>query len=184
MNKSIYCLIILSLLIIGCKRETDPFSVGKQNIGLLTDSTQVKDLELIFPNDSIVKLTGDNDFSVNENEIQIFEKGGNKLLVLELNKTQDSTALIKSVQIMDPRFKTDKNISTLSTFKDINNNYKISKITNLINSVVIFVDEIDASFTIDKKELPSDLRFDMTLTIEKIQIPDKAKIKYFFIYWN
>jgi len=49
---------------------------------------------------------------------------------------------------------------------------------------VVFVDEINASFTIDKKELPSDLRFDMSLTIEKIQIPDKAKIKYFFVYWD
>lgn len=184
MNKSMYCLITLSLLIIGCKKEADPFLVGKQNIGLLTDSTQVKDLDLIFPNDSIVKHTGNNGFSGNENEIQIFEKGGKQLLVLELNKIQDSTALIKSVQIMDSRYKTDKNISTLSTFKDINENYKISKITNLINSVVVFVDEIGASFTIDKKELPSDLRFDVSLTIEKIQIPDKAKIKYFFVYWN
>lgn len=184
MNKSMYYLITLSFLIIGCKKETDPFLVSKQSIGLLTDSTQVKDLDLIYPNDSIVKPTEDNGFSSNENEIEIFEKGGKKLLVLELNKTQDSTAVISSVQIMDPRYKTEKNISTLSTFKDINDNYKISKITNLINSVVVFVDEIDASFTIDKKELPSDLRFDMSLTIEKIQIPDKAKMKYFFVYWN
>jgi hypothetical protein len=184
MNKTLYCLITLSLLIIGCKKEVDPFLVNKQNIGLLTDSTQVKDLDLIFPNDSIVKPTEDNGFSSNENEIEIFEKGGKKLLVLELNKTQDSTAVISSIQIMDSRYKTDKNITTLSTFKDINDNYKISKISNLINSIMVFVDEIDASFTIDKKELPSDLRFDMSLTIEKIQIPDKAKIKYFFVYWN
>ena len=184
MNKTLYCLITLSLLIIGCKKEVDSFLVNKQNIGLLTDSTQVKDLDLIFPNDSIVKSTEDNGFSSNENEIEIFEKGGKKLLVLELNKTQDSTAVISSIQIMDSRYKTDKNITTLSSFKDINDNYKISKISNLINSIVVFVDEINASFTIDKKELPSDLRFDMSLTIEKIQIPDKAKIKYFFVYWN
>ena len=184
MNKSMYFLIILSFLIIGCKKEADPFLVSKHSIGLLTDSTQIKDLDLIFPNDSVVKPIEDNGFSSNENEIEIFEKGGKKLLVLELNKTQDSTAVISSVQIMDPRYKTDKNITNLSAFKDINDNYKISKISNLINSIVVFVDEINASFTIDKKELPSDLRFDMTLTIEKIQIPDKAKIKYFFVYWN
>jgi hypothetical protein len=119
-----------------------------------------------------------------KNDIEIFEKGGKKLLTLEPTIVEDSTAVIKSVQIMDSRYKTDKNITTLSTFKDINANYKISKISNLINSVVIFVDDINASFTIDKKELPSDLRFDMSLTIEKIQIPDKAKIKYFFVYWD
>jgi hypothetical protein len=172
------------LFITGCKKEPNPFLIGKQNIGLLTDSTQVKDLELVFPNDSIVKFTTDEEFMSDKNDIEIFEKGGKKLLTLEPTIVEDSTAVIKSVQIMDSRYKTDKNITTLSTFKDINANYKISKISNLINSVVIFVDDINASFTIDKKELPSDLRFDMSLTIEKIQIPDKAKIKYFFVYWD
>jgi hypothetical protein len=184
MNKSHYCIVILSLLIIGCKKEQDPFLINKQSVGLLTDSTQVKDLKLVFPNDSIVKFTTDEEFMSDKNDIEIFEKGGKKLLTLEPTIVEDSTAVIKSVQIMDSRYKTDKNITTLSTFKDINANYKISKISNLINSVVIFVDDINASFTIDKKELPSDLRFDMSLTIEKIQIPDKAKIKYFFVYWD
>lgn len=181
MKKSIYCLIIPLLTIMGCKKEPNPFLIGKQNIGLLTDSTQVKDLELVFPNDSIVKFTADEEFM---GDIEIFEKGGKKLLTLEPTIAQDSSAVIKSVQIMDSRYKTNKNVTTLSTFKDINANYKISKISNLINSVVVFVDEINASFTIDKKELPSDLRFDMSLNIEKIQIPDKAKIKYFFVYWD
>lgn len=179
-----FYVVILLLSITACKKEPNPFLIGKQNIGLLTDSTQVKDLELVFPNDSIVKLTKSDEFSGNENEIEIFEKGGKKLLVLEPTIVEDSTAVIKSVQIIDSRYKTDKKITTLSTFKDVNDNYKISKISNLINSVVVFVDEINASFTIDKKELPSDLRFDMSLTIEKIQIPDKAKIKYFFVYWD
>lgn len=184
MKTSFFYVIILLLLTMGCKKEPNPFLIGKQNIGLLTDSTQVKDLELVFPNDSVVKFIDGDEFSGTKNEIEIFEKGGKKLLVLEPNKIQDSMAVIESVQIMDSRYKTDKNITTLSTFKDINDNYKISKISNLINSVVVFVDDINASFTIDKKELPSDLRFDMSLNIEKIQIPDKAKIKYFFVYWD
>lgn len=184
MKKSIFYVVILLLFITGCKKEPNPFLIGKQNIGFLTDSTQVGDLELVFPNDSVVKFTKGDEFSSDIIEIEIFEKDGKKLLILEPNKVQDSSAVIKSVQIMDSRYKTDKNISILSTFKDINENYKISKISNLINSVVVFVDDINASFTIDKKELPSDLRFDMSLNIEKIQIPDKAKIKYFFVYWN
>ena len=184
MNKTIFCLVTLALLIVSCIKEQDPFLISKQSIGLLTDSTQVKDLELVFPNDSIVKSTSDNKFSSNNNEIEIFEKGGKKLLILEPSQASDSTAVIKSIQITDSRYKTSKGISTLSTFKDIDENYKISRITNLINSVVVFVDEINASFTIDKKELPGELRFDMNLTIEKIQIPGKAKIKYFFVYWD
>ena len=183
MRKSIYFLLILHLLIVGCKKEPDPFMVGKQNIGLLTDSTQVKDLELVFPNDSIVSPISNDDIYGTKSDIEIFEKGGKKLLVLAPSQVMDSTALIESVQIIDPRYKTDKKISSISTFKDINDNYKISRISNLINSVVVFVDDINASFTIDKKELPAGLRYGMNQKIEKIQIPDKAKIKYFMIYW-
>lgn len=184
MNKYISCLVILCFLIISCKKEQDPFLVGKQHIGLLTDSTQVKDLELVFLNDSIVRPSNGSEFSTTSSEIEIFEKGGKKLLILDPSQVSDSTSVIESVQIMDSRYKTDKGITTLSTFKDLNANYKISRITNLINSVVVFVDDINASFTIDKKELPSELRFDMSLQIEKIQIPDQAKIKYFFVYWD
>ncbi|MFC4720750.1 hypothetical protein ACFO5O_00335 [Geojedonia litorea] len=184
MNKSLLGLIILALIAFSCKKEVDPFLISKHHIGLLTDSTQVKDLELVFPNDSIVKPIKGDEFSGSTNDISIYEKGGKELLILAPNQVLDSTAVIKSVQIMDSRYKTEKGISTLSTFKDIDQNYKISRINNLINSIVITVDEINASFTIDKKELSPDLRFDLSLKIEKIQIPDKAKIKYFFVYWN
>ena len=80
-------------------------------------------------------------------------------------------------------YKTEKNISTISTFKDLKEAYKISKIDNLINAIVVSVNEIDASFTIDKKELPASMRFDMNMTIDVIQIPEKAKIKFFMVHW-
>jgi hypothetical protein len=47
----------------------------------------------------------------------------------------------------------------------------------------VSVDEINAYFTIDKNELPEDLRYDMNKKIEAISIPPTAKIKDFFIQW-
>ena len=184
MTKHIFSLIICSLVIVSCnKKEQDPFQISKQNIGLLTDSTQVKDLELAFPNDSISKFNGDNKFTGNINLIGVFDKSGKKLLTLTPSKTLDSTAVISTVKIEDKRFKTDKQLSTISTFKDIKDNYKISGINNLINSIVVSVNELNAAFTIDKKELPANLRFDMNITIDPIQIPSEAKIKYFMLHW-
>ncbi|MCB4806629.1 hypothetical protein LG651_00085 [Tamlana sp. 62-3] len=183
MRKLIFGTIALSLILTNCKNEQDPFKIEKQNVGLLTDSTQVKDLKTIFANDSISKFESGEDFSGDINTIEIFEKGGKKLLVLTPERILDSTSVIQGVQIVDSRFKTDKNISTLSTFKDIASAYKISKISNLINSVLITVNELNASFAISKDELPANLRFDMKLQIEETHIPDNAKIKYFFINW-
>ncbi|PKQ45316.1 hypothetical protein [Confluentibacter flavum] len=184
MYKPFFSLVILSVLVVSCKKEPDSFEIGKQHVGLLNDSTQVKDLKLIFSKDSIVNYIGNDEFTQNINDIEIFEKGGKKLLILTPRKLSDSTSFIKNVRILDPRYKTEKSITLLSTFKDILDTYKITKIDNLINSVLVTVKEINTTFTIDKKDLPASLRFDTSLKIEAIHIPDHAKIKYFFLNWN
>ena len=180
----IIILAILSLASCTTEKKQDPFQVSKHHIGLLTDSTEVKDLKQAFPNDSIVTSIKGDEFTGQNNDIEILDSTGKKLLILTPSQALDSTAVIESIQIVDSQFKTDQNISTLSTFSDIKSTYKISSISTLINSIVVSVDEINAAFTIDKKELPANLRFDMDLKIEAVQIPDNAKIKYFMLYWK
>lgn len=183
MKKSIFSLAIITLLFIGCKKEQDPFQISKQSIGLLTDSTQVKDLKAVFSNDSVVERRHDNEFTFNRTDIDIFDKAGNKLLTLTPQVVQDSTSTIETIKILDSRFKTTKGLTKSSTFGDIKNNYKISSIQNTLKNIVVFINEINAFITIDKKELPAELQFDMNAKIEAIQIPEKAKIKYFMIGW-
>ena len=177
--------LICTLLLTSCTKEAtiNPFLIEKHHIGLLTDSTYVKELDLIFSKDSVVKHIAGDEFAGSVNKIEIFEKGGRKLLDLSPREALDSASLISSVRIIDDRYKTEKNISILSTFKELNDAYKISKIDNLIDAIVISVNELNASFTIDKKELPASMRFDMSITIDPIQIPEKAKIKYFMLHW-
>ena len=180
MKQLFFALIIFTILFTSCEKEENLFVIKKQNIGLLTDSTQVKDLKIIFASDSVL-IDKPNQFN-QDNTIEILDKQGKKLLILT-PKYNDSTSSFNTVQIIDSKFKTEKGISTSSTFKEINTNYKISSIDNLLNSVVISVNEINASFTIDKNELPANARFDMNLHIDANIIPDAAKIKYFMIHW-
>jgi len=185
MKNTLLMALICALIITSWAKEkvVNPFTITKNHIGLLTDSTQVKELDAIFSNDSVVRYIAGDEFIGAVNSIEIFEKGGKKLLDLSPKEALDSTSVISSVNIIDSRYKTEKNISTLSTFKDLKEAYKISKIDNLINVIVVSVNEINASFTIDKKELPASMRFDMDMTIDPIQVPEKAKIKYFMIHW-
>ena len=177
--------IILSItLLASCKKEINPFLISKQNIGYLTDSTQVKDLQTVFINDSIYKYISGDEFTGNTNDIEIYEKGGNQLLVLSPSQSLDSTSTIRTVKIVDSRFNTSKGLNPNSTFKTIKDNYKISNIQNTLRNVIISVNEINAYFTIDKNELPANMRFDMNLKIEAIQIPEEAKIKDFYLYWT
>jgi len=185
MKNTLCIILICTLLITSCAKDSapNPFLIEKDHIGLLTDSTQVKELGAIFSNDSVVRYIAGDEFTGAVNTIEIFEKGGKKLLDLSPREALDSTSVISSVRIIDERYKTEKNISTLSTFKDINTAYKVSKVNNLINVIVVSVNEINASFTIDKKELPASMRFDMDMKIDPIQIPEKAKIKFFMVHW-
>lgn len=183
MKKLIFTLLTLSILLTSCTKEVDTFLISKQNIGLLTDSTQVKDLEAVFIKDSIVKTIAGDEFTGRINDIEIFEKGGNHLLSLTPTQALDSTATIKTIKIIDSRFKTKKGITTLSTFGDLQNNYNISSIQNTLNNIVIFINENNTFYTISKDQLPPELRFDINTKIEAVQIPETAKIKYFMVGW-
>ncbi|WP_191860717.1 hypothetical protein [Hanstruepera ponticola] len=183
MNKILIPLILTLLVFVGCSKQEDPFLISKKSIGLLNDSTQVKDLKTIYKNDSLGFVKNNNQFIDDGRDIEVFDTSGKPLLVLTPSKVSDSTATIATIKIIDSRYKTAKGLSTNSTFGDIKNNYKISSIQNTFKNVVVFVNEIDAFFTIDKKELPAELQFNLNAEIEAIQIPEKAKIKYFMIGW-
>ncbi|NNL82901.1 MAG: hypothetical protein HKP28_05895 [Winogradskyella sp.] len=183
MKRYLFILLCISVIIYSCTKEINPYLVTNNQIGLLTDSTQVRDLDQAFPNDSISRFIAGDEFAGDINTIDIFDSTGKKLLSLSPEVALDSTSTIETVRIIDDRFHTEKNINSLSTYKDIRQAYSIRKIDNLINSVLISVKELDVTFSIDKKELPSNMRFDLDLKIEPIMIPDKAKIKFFMLHW-
>lgn len=176
-------LLIVTLLFIQCKEKDTTFLITKDSIGKLLKSSDSENLEAIFTQDSIVKDTNEIKLLSSIKKIEIYEKGGAHLLSLTSN-TNDSISTIKNIRVYDSRYVTDKGINLNSTFKDIKDKYSIKKIVNSLNNVVILLKENDMYFTIDKKELPANLRYSSSTSIEAVQIPDTAKIKYFMIGWE
>jgi len=185
MNKIKIIPLVLLLLVIStnCKKEKDTtFLITQDSIGKLNRMSLARDIEIIFDKDSIVKDTVALKFGNGAQKIKIYEKGGKHLLTL--TPTLDSIPIIENIRVEDIRFKTEKGIGLLSTFKDIKEKYTVKKVITSLNNVVIFVKESNAYFTIDKQQLPSSLRYASSVNIEAVQIPDKAKIKYFMVGWN
>jgi hypothetical protein len=177
-------LAILLGLFVACDKTTDPFLITTNSAGLLTDSTMIRELKTVFINDSLSKFIGGDEFTGNTNTISVYEKeSGALLLELDPNTALDSLSTIRTVRIMDPRFKNQDGINTLSTFGDLYSNYRISSVQNTLRSLIISVDEINAYFTISKKELPEEMRYNMNKKIEAISIPESAKIKGFYLQW-
>lgn len=175
---------LIAVLLIACEKEENPFLITKDSVGLLTKEVQVNELDSIYPNDSIVRDVTESEYFSSSNEIRVYDNSGKQLLLLEPVQAFDSTSTIGYIQILDPRFETAKGLSTASTFKDIVENYSISRIENTLSAAVIFIDDHNIYITIDKKELPPELRYDTETTIQASQIPDEAEFKYFMIGWE
>lgn len=171
------------LILIGCGSDSDPFLIDNTRVGQLTKEVRIDQLDSIFEHDSIVRNIQGNEFLNSTNDIEIYDKDGSPLLILEPVQRFDSTSTVGYIQILDPKYETRKGLNVNSTFGDVVENYKISRIENTLNSAVVFIDELNLYLTIDKKELPEDLRYDTDSRILASQIPDSAKIKYFMISW-
>lgn len=185
MYKRALLILGLCITVLSCTSdEENPFLITPTQVGPLKKEVKINQLDSIFEGDSIVRQTSGPEQLRSTDEIKIFDKDGNALMSLEPLQEFDSTSTIGYIRILDARYETKNGLNVKSTFKDILENYNISRIENTINSAVIFLDEINAYVTIDKNQLPTSLRYDTDSKIMASQIPDDAKIKYFMIYWN
>ena len=173
-------------LFIQCSNESN-FLVEKGAVGNINKETTVLDLKDIFKKDSLVSNISNNDtipklFSATNDQYEVFLRNGNKMLEITPIKESDSLSKIKSIQIFDPNFITEKGISLRSTFNDINKNYTINKVETTLTSATLFIDELNATISIDKKELGLNSFSRDKISLD--QIPDIAKVKYFTIWFN
>ncbi|WP_276390488.1 hypothetical protein [Eudoraea chungangensis] len=176
-------ILALSLTLLFCKKEKDTtFLINKERVGKLLRTSKATEIDSIFQGDSIVREETQIAIGSFPPRFNIYEKGGKHLLTLTPNK--DSLATIGLVRVYDNRYLTEEGIGLLSTFSDIKKSYEIKKIVTSLNNVVIFIENKDFYFTIDKEELPASLRYDTSLNIEAVQIPDVAKIKYLMVGWD
>ncbi|WP_232829237.1 hypothetical protein [Aureibaculum luteum] len=175
MKKLVLLICVVSLTMIQCKEETN-YTIAKEQVGKITGMTQIQELESIFKNDSIVSHLGkDNVAEASYDEYLVYSKEGDHLLTIVPKTEQDSSSTIENIQIYDKTYKTTKGLGVKGVFKDIVDNYTVNKVQSTFSTAVLFVDELNATITIDKKELG--VKDFGTQKIKLEQIPDLAKIK-------
>ncbi len=184
MKKTLLIAGIVSIAFVQCGKDSDPFLIKNGSIGKINKEVKMKQVDSIYAEDSIVKLNPVQGSEGTQGEIEIFDKDGNKLLLISPNNENDPNSEITNIQVFDSRYKTEKGLTTASTFKDVKANYTIENIQTTINAVVVFLKDSDIYLTIDKKNLPENLRYNMEAKIEASQIPDNAPIKYFMVGWE
>lgn len=183
--KKMYFIPVIILALAACqnKKEQDPFQIDRNQVGRLTKTIQVRQLDSLFAEDSIVKKTTPQSFG-DGSEIIIYDRKGSELLILDPAHSFDSTSTISNIEIKDPRYETEKGLNAESTFKVINKNYRISRIENTLSALIIFIDDLNIYLSIDKKYISGSAKYNTDVKIEPSQIPDDAKIKHFWVGWQ
>ncbi len=178
--KIIITLFTIVLIATQCsKAPNSDFLITNNSFGKLKKEHSVKDIETLFANDSIVVDTTIQ-LTASKHKRHIFEQGGKPLFTVSINSDDE----IENIQVLDSRYTTNEGIGLLSTFKEIKDNYTIEKVITSMNNVILFIKDSDLYFTLNREELPANLRYDINAKIEAVQIPDAAKIKYMMLGWD
>jgi len=183
MQKLIFMVLAATVLLTSCETEKDPFLISNGAIGLLSSDSKVSQLDSIYALDSVVYNQPEASSFISSDDIEIYDKEGNLLLILAPEMVANQSSFVSNIQVIDSRFTTDKGLNVNSTYKVIKDNYTIESIESTLSSVVVFLKDSDIYVTIDKKELPENLRYTQN-KIETTQIPDQATFKYFMIGWD
>lgn len=184
MKKVLFVGVLSALVFVQCAEKKDPFLISAEGVGHLTPETMIKEVDSLFAQDSIVKLTPIENAIGTQGDVEIYEKGGKKLLLISPATERDTNAIVTNVQIFDDRYKTETGLNISSTFKDVKDNYTIANIERIFRAVVVFLEGTDVYLTIDEGELPANLRYNQNLPVEVTSIPDDAKFKYFMVGWD
>lgn len=175
-------LICAVLFLVGCKETNTDFLIGNTSFANLDSTHTIHDLETVFAKDSVVLDTTAFLIDTTTKNFNVFESGGRPLFAVS-NSKKDSLK-IKTIRILDGRYKTADGIGLNSTFGEIRKKYTIKKLLSTRQNVIVTLNESNLYFSISREELPSNLKYNPNINIEVANIPDAAKIKYLMMSWE
>ncbi len=160
-------------------------NVTAHSASVFNDKMTIAEALQVVPNAQITKKNGKGEFAEDTyDDYEIYNQNNQHLLTLTPKLTGSADQKINRVLVVSPFFKTDKGISVTSTYKDIKNAYKISKIEPTRTHIVLVVDEINASFSIPKTSLKKGWWNEKTKSVNADKIPNNAVVEYFILWWN
>lgn len=181
-------ILALSITMLSCSNK-DEFTVEKNRVGVITSETKVMEIESLFENDSVVKRLSEGilgyqgRYAQEDDFYLIYSKEGKHLLTLTPKEPLDSLSTMRTVDIHDPIYVTKQGAVGLnSKFEEINLAMNVSKIESTFTKVVLYLDQMNATMTLDKLDLG--INTIQTNDVQLEQIPNLVKPKTFVVWFD
>ena len=177
--KRLFLFALLSFVLNACNDSS--LLIDSTSVGPLTQASHIYELPKLFAGDSLAARRIEGDSLIGE--VELYDKQGNLRMIVFPTDENDPKSTLSYLRIIDPKFTTKDGLGAASTFGEFKDKHQVAGIDNAINAVVVSFKDMPWYITIDKKELPENIRYDYASKIEIAQIPQEAKIKYFFYTW-
>lgn len=179
--------IVICFLSYSCSKTND-FLIANNQVGKLTISTTVMEIEALFKNDSVVKRLSEGvlgfqgAYMQEDDKYMIYADDGKHLLTITPREPLDSLSTIRFVDIYDERYKTKNGIGLSSTFEEINLWTTIDKIETTFTKATLYLKTLNATMTLNKKDLG--IRSLSTEDVVPEQIPNLVKPASFVLWFE
>lgn len=167
----------------------DAFTVEKNRVGVISSETKMMEIEGLFAKDSVVKRLSEGvlgyqgKYTQEDDFYLIYSKKGKHLLTITPKEPLDSLSTIRLVEIHDSKYATKKGgVGLNSKFEEINMAMNISKLEATFTKVVLYLDELNATMTLDKTDLG--IKTIQTNDVQLEQIPNLVKPKSFIVWFD
>lgn len=180
---------IICVVLLFAQCTKDKYLIERNSVGLINNTHTIADVKQLFANDSLVVRLSEGDlggedtkYIQEDDQYLVFSKEGKHLLTIVPKKQLDSTSKIKYVEIKGRKYKTDKDITLSSPFKTLNATYNINKVETTLSSATLYIDELNATISMRKKDLG--VNEFSTRKVRLDQIPDMTSIDHFTIWFD
>ncbi len=158
--------------------------IALNNVGIFNNSNTINDVLRLIPASQVKKRVGQGEFKDDVyDDYEIYYKNEH-LFTLTPKDTAKLEQKINRVLIKTPFFKTEKGITVKSTYRDIKSAYTINEIEPTREHIVLIVNEINANFTISKKQLEQGWWNEENKSVNRDKIPNCVTIDDFILWWN
>ena len=180
-------MLLTLLFLVGCSSK-DKYRVVKNNVGYVNSKTTVQEIDALFENDSVVKHLSEGilgykgRYAQEDDKYLIYSKEGEHLLTLTPKEPLDSLSTFRYIDIHSPAYTTEKGIGLNATFEEINFLENIVKTDATFTKVILYLDQLNATFTLDKKDVG--ITSLTTSEVQLEQIPNLAKPTSFVVWFD
>ncbi len=160
-------------------------TITNNTFGVLTSENSIKDLLSKVPLAQIEqkKEQGEHTDDIYEN-YTVYSREHQPLFSVSPKGVGNKDERINRILVLNPLFRTEKGVNTLSTFGQIRKAYNLTRIEPDKENIVVIVDAIHGNFSISKKKLPDTWWNEKTKSVDASQIPDTTTIDNFILWWE